>query len=128
MVTAITEGIRISVKTKFRGCYLKQNIPQYVFSYEVFIENRSDEAVQLLRRHWLIADSLNHQEQVEGSGVIGQTPIIEPRGYHQYESGCHLYSGIGAMKGSYLMRRIVSGEEFKVTIPTFQLFAPYHLN
>ncbi len=128
MVTAITEGIRISVSTRYRGSFRKPPGHCYVFSYEISIENHSEEPVQLLRRQWIISDSLHRKEKVEGPGVIGETPIILPGEAHMYQSGCHLRSNMGSMRGAYLMKRIKSDELFHVRIPIFQLCTPCILN
>ena len=67
-------------------------------------------------------------KEVEGEGVIGQQPILEPGDSYQYVSGCNLKSGIGKMRGSYQMERIVDGKKMKVNIPEFLLIAPFKLN
>lgn len=128
MVTAITEGIQISVQSEYRGLFKKESDNCYVFSYSVRITNYTDKPVQLLRRHWSISDSLHPKIAVDGEGVIGQMPIIEPGSSHDYQSGAHLHSGVGAMKGYYLMLNTETLETFKVRIPTFQLCIPFFLN
>jgi ApaG protein len=65
---------------------------------------------------------------VEGEGVVGQTPVLEPGESHNYVSGCNLKSGFGKMYGDYLMERIVDGKKFKVKIPEFIMIAPVLLN
>ena len=59
MVTQITRGIKISVKTSFEGTYFKNHKIHFAFSYEITIENYSKDSVQLTSRHWEIFDSLN---------------------------------------------------------------------
>ena len=66
--------------------------------------------------------------EVEGKGVVGQTPILEPGDSHSYISGCSLKSGIGKMYGTYLMEKIIDGKRFKVAIPEFTIIVPYRLN
>ena len=66
--------------------------------------------------------------EVEGEGVVGQQPTLEPGESHQYVSGCNLKTGIGKMTGHYTMERLVDGREFKVEIPEFVLIVPYKLN
>jgi ApaG protein len=124
MVEQITKGIKISVKTKYNGTNLRYNKLYYVFAYFITIENKSSETVQLTTRFWEIIDSLNETEIVEGEGVVGQTPILEPNDNYTYSSGCFLESTIGSMKGYYTMRNCRTLEEFKVFIPTFQLTTP----
>jgi ApaG protein len=81
-----------------------------------------------MNRHWTIFDSNGTKREVEGEGVVGQQPIIEPGNNHEYVSGCNLKTDIGSMKGSYEMKRIVDGQTFRVNIPEFYLITPFKLN
>lgn len=128
MVTQITSGIKISVATRFEGTYYKEYEMLYAFSYEITIENLSNDIVQLQARHWEILDSLNFTETVDGEGVVGQTPIIIPGDKYIYSSGCMLHSTIGAMNGFYTMLNFTTSENFQVQIPTFKLSVPFAIN
>lgn len=121
MVQQVTNGIKISVSTNFEGTSYRNYRLYYAFSYWVTIENQSNETVQLLERHWNIYDSLNNKETVEGSGVVGQKPVIKPSEKHTYQSSCFLTSPIGSMNGFYNMVTFSTSKTFKVHIPTFQL-------
>jgi len=121
MVQQVTNGIKISVSSNFEGTSYQNSKLYYAFSYQITIENQSNETVQLLERHWKIYDSLNKTEIVEGAGVIGRKPILNPSEIHRYSSNCFLNSPIGAMKGFYSMVNISTSKAFKVYIPTFQL-------
>jgi len=121
MVQQVTNGIKISVSSNFEGTSYQNYRLYYAFSYQVTIENQSNETVQLLERHWNIYDSLNNPETVEGSGVIGKKPILKPSEKHTYQSNCFLTSPIGAMSGYYTMVTFSTSKVFKVHIPTFQL-------
>lgn len=121
MVQQITKGIKVSVETKYDGVMERNTLLHHVFSYFISIENKSNETVQLTDRFWIIFDSLNRTETVEGEGVVGQTPILEPGDNYTYKSGSVLTSNLGAMKGFFKMKSIVTQKTFKVTIPTFQL-------
>ncbi|MFC4267481.1 Co2+/Mg2+ efflux protein ApaG [Polaribacter marinivivus] len=124
MVEQITQGVKISVKTKYNGTSYRNNRLYYVFAYFVTIENYSNKTIELTHRFWEIFDSLNKTEFVEGEGVIGQTPVLKPNDTYSYSSGCFLESNVGAMKGFYTMKDVKTFEQFKVTIPTFQLATP----
>ena len=100
----------------------------YVFTYKVTIVNESDQTIQLLRRHWHIRDANQEPYEVEGEGVVGQQPVLEPGQSHNYVSGCNLKSGLGKMYGSYLMERIMDGKKFMVEIPEFSMVVPFRLN
>ncbi len=128
MVQQITKGIKISVKTKYDGTLYRNYRLYHNFSYYITIENKSLETVQLTDRFWKIFDSLNTTEVVEGEGVVGQTPILEPQDTYKYKSGCFLLSNTGAMSGFYTMVNIETQQSFDVTIPTFQLSTPVSLN
>ena len=128
MVSQITKGIKISVKTDFEGTYFKNQKIQYAFSYEITIENQSSDTVQLMTRHWEILDSLYYIETVDGEGVIGKKPVIKPGESFTYSSGCLLSSTHGAMSGFYSMVNFTSTRNFKVKVPTFDLNVPFALN
>ena len=128
MTEQVTKGIKISVETAFEGTFYKNECVHYAFSYEISIENLSQETSQLLARKWIIMDSLNDTETITGEGVVGETPIIQPGGLHNYKSVCVLRSPHGAMKGLYLMENISTSNQFKVTIPSFKLSASFAQN
>ena len=121
MEQQITKGIKISVKTKFDGL-IKRNLNTFnAFSYFITIENESDDVVQLLERFWEISDALNDKEFVAGEGVVGQKPILNPKGQYTYRSNCFLLGDMGSMKGTFKMINTKTNTLFQVIIPTFQL-------
>jgi ApaG protein len=128
METSTTQGVKISVTTNYLPDYSSPAQQHFVFAYKISIENNSEFTVKLLRRHWHIYDSNGVVREVEGEGVVGQQPVLEPNESHQYVSGCNLKTGIGKMKGTYLMERLVDGKQFNVNIPEFVLIVPYKLN
>jgi len=128
MVSEITKGIEVSVETEYQPEYSSPRQYHFVFTYRITIKNKSEYTIQLMRRHWHIHDSAFKNREVEGEGVVGQQPVLEPGQTHQYVSGCNLKSGLGKMYGTYLMERVLDGRRFKVNIPEFTMTAPYRLN
>ena len=128
MIAQITQGVKVSVETEYQPSYSSPSQYHYVFTYRITIENQSDFTIQLMRRQWFIHDAGFQPREVEGEGVVGQQPVLEPGQSHQYVSGCNLKSGIGKMVGTYLMERIVDGTTFRVNIPEFIMVAPLRLN
>ncbi|MFQ3214278.1 MAG: ApaG protein [Marivirga sp.] len=128
MVKLVTEGISISVETSFQEEYSSPAQNHYVFTYKVSIENKGQHTVQLLRRQWYIHDAGQKQTEVEGEGVVGAQPVLEPGQKHEYVSGSNLKSPFGKMLGYYTMERVVDGHKFQVQIPEFNLIADYKLN
>ncbi|WP_019947115.1 Co2+/Mg2+ efflux protein ApaG [Hymenobacter aerophilus] len=128
MNTTTTQGVTVSVTTNYLPDYSSPGQEHYVFAYKIDIRNNSEYTVKLLRRHWFISDANGVVREVEGEGVVGQQPVLEPGESHQYVSGCNLKSGVGKMRGTYQMERVMDGHEFDVEIPEFTLIVPYRLN
>jgi ApaG protein len=128
MVTATTQGIKISVDTMYQDEHSNPASGHFMFVYRIKIENHSDDEIQLMRREWIIFDSDGNIREVEGEGVVGEQPILSPGDNYIYVSGCNLKTDIGSMKGRYLMRRSANQTEFLVDIPKFELITPYRLN
>lgn len=128
MLTNTSNGVRISVETFYQPEYSQPMNHEYMFAYRITITNESEYTVKLISRYWSVFDSNGVYREVEGEGVVGQQPVLEPGQSHQYVSGSHLRTEIGKMKGYYVMERVVDGKLFKVGIPEFQLLAPFKLN
>ncbi len=136
MVTKTTEGVKITVETVYQADYSNPSNEHFMFAYKIKIENLSDQTIQLMSRHWIIYDSNGTHREVEGQGIVGQQPILEPGQVHEYVSGCNLKTEIGSMTGTYEMRKVFHGTQenkdensrFSVKIPSFLLITPYKLN
>lgn len=123
MVTATTEGIKVSIEAIYQAEFSSPHQQHFVFTYKAEIENHSNLTIQLIRRKWEIFDAGQSFKLVEGDGVVGQQPVLEPGHTHRYVSGCNLRSGLGKMRGSYFMEKLVDGKMIEVKIPEFQLIA-----
>ena len=128
MVKISTHNIEISVEVKYWPQHSMPKENHYFFVYFISIQNKSDFSVQLLRRHWDIFDSIGDKRVVDGDGVVGETPVLEPGQKFEYNSGCNLTSEIGFMKGHYTLLKIMDNKEFNVEIPQFDLIVPAKLN
>lgn len=94
-----------------------------LFAYFITLENRSEDTWQLLARHWDIWDGRGQGYAVDGEGVVGEQPVLEPGASFDYVSGCPLTTPTGAMEGRYFMVG-ADGSSFPVEIPRFPLIAP----
>lgn len=128
MVSAISEGIRVEVEVFFQKDYSNPVAHDYMFAYRITIINENNFAVQLLKRKWEIFDSNGTYKTVEGEGVIGVQPIIEPQKHYTYVSGCNIKSDMGKMYGTYTMKNFMNNTEMTVRIPVFALVYPYKYN
>jgi ApaG protein len=116
----ISEGIRITVRPSYSADHSEPRRSYYVFIYEIRIENVGTEPAQLLWRHWYIHDPVAGDQEVEGEGVVGAQPRLEPGEVHEYESYCVLRSPEGHMEGYYDFVR-PDGAAFRAQIPRFEL-------
>lgn len=128
MISEITNGIRISVKTRHVKNFFKSPGLDSLFAYAIHIENSNTESYRLLRRHWVISDSLNDTKIVDGEGVVGKTPILGPSTSFSYQSHCILKSSIGSMEGYYTMQNVDTKEILHIKIPKFKLISNLILN
>jgi len=119
---ATTRGITVRVAPRYLPDQSDARAPRHVWSYHVRVENGGAEAVQLRSRRWLITDGAGRSETIEGPGVSGQQPEIEPGMAFDYVSGVPLATPSGAMHGSYHMTGTSGG--FDVAIPAFVLAVP----
>jgi ApaG protein len=120
MVSAVTDGIRVSVETFYLPEQSQPDQSHWAFAYRVTIRNESARAVQLLRRHWIICDANEQVTEVLGDGVVGEQPVLSPGAEHTYTSGTHLETSTGTMHGSYELQD-EDGKLFRVAIPLFNL-------
>lgn len=130
MYTATTRAIRVTVRPQYLPDQSDPAKAQYVWAYQVRIENRGEETVQLRSRHWKITDGLGRLQEVKGPGVVGKTPMLRPGDVFEYTSGTPLSTPSGIMSGSYQMES-ERGEKFDIEVPTFSLDMPAekrHLN
>ena len=123
MYTATTRAIKVTVKPQYLPDQSDPLKSQYVWAYQVRIENKGGETVQLRSRHWKITDGMGRRQEVKGPGVVGKTPRLRPGETFEYTSGTPLSTPSGFMGGSYQMVS-ESGENFDIEIPTFSLDTP----
>ena len=123
MYTATTRAISVTVKPQYLPDQSDPAKSQFVWAYQVRIENKGDVAVQLRSRHWKITDGLGRRQEVKGAGVVGKTPRLKPGEVFEYTSGSSLTTSSGFMGGTYQMTSD-AGENFDIEIPTFSLDTP----
>jgi ApaG protein len=128
MSTTVTHDIRITVHSRFEPAQSDPLAGRFFFSYRITIANTGRETVQLKRRRWLIHDALAAPREVEGPGVVGETPVLHPGQEFTYSSACDLKSAYGRMEGHYTMVRVSNGVQFVVAIPDLNLIHPLAAN
>lgn len=124
MYTETTRDITVTVKPIYLEDQSSPSDGHYVWAYRVRIENHGSETVQLKRRHWKITDARGRIQEVQGAGVVGEQPVLEPGQVYEYTSGTPLATPSGIMVGAYQMEA-ADGQRFDVSIPAFSLDSPH---
>jgi len=119
--------IRIQVATSYVDDESEPDSDRYVFAYTITISNSGDVPAQLISRHWIITDANGKVQEVNGDGVVGEQPKLNPGEEFRYSSGAVLETPVGAMQGLYRMEAD-GGVSFDALIAPFTLAVPGLLN
>lgn len=123
--TEVTRDVRVTVRALFLADQSEPERGRYVWAYTVSIANEGRQTVQLLRRSWSITDAQGRTQHVNGEGVVGEQPVLDPGESFEYTSGTPLATPTGFMRGAYHMVVTTTGEAFDVAIPGFSLDSPH---
>jgi len=118
---------RYQISVAARSSYVPEQSDEeagrFVFAYTITITNTGTVAARLVSRHWIITDSDSHVQEVRGTGVVGEQPLLKPRESFEYTSGTAIATPVGTMRGSYQMVA-EDGTAFDAPIPEFTLSVP----
>jgi len=128
MTSMISEGVQVSVETFYQSDYSNPLQSEFMFAYRITIENHNSFPVKLHRRRWNIFDSNGSYREVEGEGVVGVQPILQPGERYQYVSGCNLRTEMGKMRGTYQMENLINKQFLEINIPEFEMIVPFKGN
>ncbi|HEU4606597.1 MAG TPA: Co2+/Mg2+ efflux protein ApaG [Chitinophagaceae bacterium] len=120
--------MEVSVETFYQPDYSNPVSGEFMYAYRISIENHNVFPVKLLSRYWFIVDSDGSSREVEGDGVVGVQPVIQPGERYQYVSGCNLRTEMGKMYGVYTMENLDTLTKFDVRVPNFEMLAPFKMN
>ena len=99
---------------------------RFIWAYTVEIENCTEVDLKVVERFWQIADSRGQVQEVRGSGVVGEQPVVRPGETFRYTSGAPLTAPSGMMLGNYGLET-PEGDQFTVDIPVFLLDSPHEM-
>ena len=94
----------------------------YCFVYYISIHNGSDAHVAIKGRKWVVTNAAGEITAVEGAGVVGQFPELDPGDTFSYNSFHLLETKTGAAEGSYLGID-TRGRRVRARIPRFEMKA-----
>ena len=120
-------NIRIKVTTNYLKGQSAPDENRYVFSYTINIKNLGNNSAKLISRQWIITDSNGNIQEVNGDGVVGQQPNINPGEEFTYTSGTIIKTPVGTMEGRYFMEDM-NNKRFEAPIAPFTLAVPGLIN
>lgn len=92
------------------------------FLYHVSIHNQSPETVSIFGRKWIVRDTSGDTLVVEGDGVVGQFPKLQPGETFSYNS-YHVIKAESTATGSFF-GTTGDGRRICARIPVFQMQPP----
>ena len=95
----------------------------HCFAYFITIHNNSEKTVTIKGRKWVVEEADGNKTVVEGDGVVGLFPELEPGETFDYHS-FHLFGGAWAVaKGSYIGLD-EDGQTVVTRVPEFRMDVP----
>lgn len=94
----------------------------YPFVYFITIHNDSNETVTIRGRKWVVTDADDQCVVVEGDGVVGKSPRLEPGEQFSYNS-YHVIGSRSIAEGAFF-GVTDSGEAVYTRIPCFTMEIP----
>jgi ApaG protein len=94
----------------------------HVFVYFITIANESDETVTIKGRKWVVREANGETLAVEGDGVVGAFPRLEPGERFEYNSS-HAIAHDAVAQGAYL-GLTEGGQAVFTRIPAFEMHVP----
>ena len=125
MYEKTTGSISVMVEPMFLEDESEPDEGRFLWAYRVTISNKGGQTVQLRSRYWRITDAHGFVQEIEGEGVVGDQPLLQPGDTYEYTSGAPLPTPSGFMVGTYRMESS-DGKTFTVDIPAFSLDSPHH--
>ena len=124
MYSATTRAITVTVQPTYLEDQSEPQAGRFVWAYQIRINNGGNRTVQLLHRYWEITDGIGRRQEVHGTGVVGEQPVLKPGQTYEYTSGTPLPTPSGIMVGTYQMEA-EDGERFDIAVPAFSLDSPH---
>jgi ApaG protein len=118
-----SEGLRVKVDdVVYMPSLDAPDAKPHPFVYFISIHNDSAVPVTIRGRKWVLREDDGEITVVEGDGVVGQTPVIEPGGCFSYNS-YHVTAGRAQVSGAFF-GETATGDWVFARIPDFELVVP----
>jgi ApaG protein len=125
MSAAIREFVELRVKVDDVVYMPSLDAPPekpHPFVYFISIHNDSPVPVTIRGRKWVVRETNGEVVVVEGEGVVGQRPVIDPGGHISYNS-YHVVARAAVASGAFF-GETAAGEWIYTRIPEFRMDVP----
>ncbi|MEM7729523.1 MAG: Co2+/Mg2+ efflux protein ApaG [Pseudomonadota bacterium] len=119
-----TRDVIVRVEPEYLAEQSSPSDGRFIWAYTVEIDNQSTDDLRVTGRYWHIADSRGQVQEVRGSGVVGEKPVVRAGEQFRYTSGAPLSAPSGMMSGSYRVEP-EDGDAYDIDIPVFVLDSPF---
>lgn len=118
------EGLRVTVdRVVYNPSFESPADRPHCFVYFISIHNDTDVPITIKLRKWVVKNDRGEVCAYEGSGVVGQFPIINPGSKFSYNSFHLLDTKSAVAEGSYLGVDD-QGQRVLARIPPFKMVVP----
>lgn len=104
------------------GIYTNPEKP-HCYAYYITIKNHSNIAVRIRGRKWVLRNGRGEIHAVEGEGIVGKCPLLNPGDSFNYNSFHLLETEAGIAEGAYLAVD-TNGNPSVARIPKFEMKIP----
>ena len=117
-------GLRVTVdEVRYEPGAVTPPDRPHCFIYVITIHNESDVTVTIRGRKWVVRNARDEITAVEGDGVVGKTPRLEPGEHFTYHSYHLIETRTAEATGSYLGLD-ETGRRVITRIPAFKMVVP----
>lgn len=92
------------------------------FVYFITLQNNSTERIRILGRKWIVREQGGEVTVVEGDGVVGESPVLDPGDHFSYNS-YHITARNAVVCGAFF-GTTAEGKKIRARIPEFKLQLP----
>ncbi len=118
------EGLFVTVdRLEFRAQAQTSPDRPFCFIYFLSIHNDSEVPVVIRGRKWVVTAEDGEVTAMEGTGVVGQTPLIAPGEQFTYNSFHLLRARLAEAEGAFI-GQTAEGKAVFTRIPRFRMVVP----
>ena len=129
-VTAVTNHIKVSVRWSYNHTFNTIISSSNLYTYHITMSMPDDapesESCKLISRHWEVQDENGDEHVVDGDGVVGCFPVMQPGAefsWRSYTTFKTMHGG--SMQGYFTMYFLRNpGRTINITCPKFKMKRP----